>query len=202
MGFVNFSKKKTKVNGIVKYLKLEGWWLNELNDEERGVILEAYGHSIIEGNISRSSNTQLRFLYGLIGYFNKPELKHIAYKIIAKAETLIDERSRALDIHFLYGAKLDVCYKDRELSPNGLDIAIQACKQQIENAQAAVEAFKNEYGDDLPSHKGYHQLAIILEKQKRYGEAISLCEKAGSQGWAGDWDTRIERCNKRAAKLR
>ena len=203
MGIFDFFKKKPKVNGIIKYLNLENWWLNELNDKEREIILITYApmgteKSIIEGEIYSSSQTQLHFFWGLIGWFNKPELRNIAYKLIAKAESLIDQNSAPLDVHFLYGAKLEVCYKDRDLRSNGIELAIQACEQQIENAPMAIEAFKEQYGDDLPAHKGYYQLAIVLEKQKRYSEAISLCKKAKFQGWAGDWDKRIERCNKRA----
>lgn len=203
MGIFDLFKKKPKVNGIIKYLNLEDWWLNELNDEERVIILNTYSpmgseNSIIEGEIFNSSQTQLHFFWGLIGWFNKPNLRHIAYKLIAKAETLIDKNSAPLDVHFLYGTKLEVCYKDRDLRPNGLELAIEACEQQIENAPSAAAAFKQQYGGDLPAHKGYYQLAIVLEKQKRYSESISLCKKAKSQGWAGDWDKRIERCNKRA----
>lgn len=202
MGIFDIFKIKPKVNGIIKYLNLEDWWLNELNDEEREIILSTYlpmgsDHSIIEGEIYSSSQTQLHFFWGLIGWFNKPDLRHIAYKLISKAETLIDNNSAPLDVHFLYGTKLEVCYKDRDLRPNGLELAIKACEQQIENAPAAATAFKQQYGGDLPAHKGFYQLAIVLEKQKRYSEAIALCEKAKLQGWASDWDKRIERCNKR-----
>nr|WP_295709567.1 tetratricopeptide repeat protein [uncultured Halomonas sp.] len=203
MSILDLFKKKPKVNGIIKYLKLEGWWLNELSDEEREIILNIYSpmgseNSIIEGEIYNSSQTQLHFFWGLIGWFNKPELRHIAYKLISKAETFIDKSSESLDVHFFYSTKLEVFYKDRDLRPNGLELAIQSCEQQIANAPAAATAFKQKYDGNLPAHKGYSQLAIILEKQKRYDEAISLCEKAKSQGWAGDWDKRLERCDKRA----
>lgn len=203
MSILDLFKKKPKVNGIIKYLNLEGWWLNELSDEEREIILNIYSpmgseNSIIEGEICSSSQTQLHFFWGLIGWFNKPELRHIAYKLISKAETFVDKSSEPLDVHFFYSTKLEVFYKDRDLRPNGLELAIQSCEQQIANAPAAATAFKQKYDGNLPAHKGYAQLAIILEKQKRYDEAISLCEKAKSQGWAGDWDKRIERCDKRA----
>lgn len=203
MVFFDIFKRRPKVNGIIKFLRLEDWWLGELTDEERQIILNTYSpmgseSSILDGEIVSSSQTQLHFFCGLIGWFNKPKLKHIAYKLIAKAETLIDGQSDPLDVHFLYGAKLEVCYKDRDTRLNGLALAIHACKQQIENAPSASKAFFNKYGGDLPAHKGFQQLAIILEKQKHYNEAISICEKAKSQGWAGDWDKRVERCSKRA----
>lgn len=57
------------------------------------------------------------------------------------------------------------------------------------------------YSFTLPSHTGYEQLAIILEKQKKYKEAINLIKQAQSEGWNGDWDKRIERCQKKASSL-
>lgn len=205
MGIFDIFKQKPKINGIIKHLKLEHWWLNELNDEERRIILSTYSpmgseNSIIEDDIYYSSQTPLNFFLGLIGWFNKNELRHIAYKLIAKAESFINAKSDPLDVHFLYGVKLDVFYKDRDFLPDGLELAIKACEQQIENSPSAATAFIKKYGDNLPAHKGYHQLAIVFEKQKRYIEAISLCKKAKYQGWAGDWDKRIERCNKRINK--
>lgn len=202
MGIFDLFKKKPKVNGIIKYLNLEDWWLNELSAEEREIILRTYlpmgsDNSLVEGEIYSSSQTQLHFFWGVIGWFDKPDMRHIAYKLISKAETLIDNNTAPLDKHFLYGAKLEICYKDRDSRPSGLELAIEACEQQIENAPAAAAGFKKKYDSDLPAHKGFYQLAIVLEKQKRYIEAIALCEKAKSQGWAGDWEKRIERCNKR-----
>jgi hypothetical protein len=76
--------------------------------------------------------------------------------------------------------------------------AIDACMQQINLAPHAAKAFRAEYPNDdcLPAHKGYEQLAIIFEKQMRLKEAIALCQEADSQGWAGDWDRRIDRYQK------
>ena len=31
-----------------------------------------------------------------------------------------------------------------------------------------------------------------------YAEAIKICRRAASQGWVGDWDKRIARCEKRS----
>lgn len=52
----------------------------------------------------------------------------------------------------------------------------------------------------LPSHHGYKQLAIILEKRGAYQDARSLCEQADAQGWKGDWAARIARLEKKIAK--
>ena len=117
-----------------------------------------------------------------------------------KAEELAETEGSVLDAHFLYGQKLAIYYKDRE-TPGCLEKAIKACKQQIALAEKAAKAFRREYKDSpLPSHKGYQQLAIILEKQGKFDETIELCRKADKQGWAGDWEKRIERCRKKADK--
>ncbi len=48
-------------------------------------------------------------------------------------------------------------------------------------------------------HVGYKQLCIIMEKQKNFGEVIRLANIAKAQGWKGDWDRRIEKCEKNKA---
>lgn len=65
-----------------------------------------------------------------------------------------------------------------------------------------MKAFKKEYKNQfLPSHIGYKRLVITLEKEKRYEETIEVCKKALSQQWAGDWEYRIERCEKKLNKI-
>lgn len=82
-----------------------------------------------------------------------------------------------------------------------LEKAIEACRQQISLADAAASAFHAELKwDALPSHKGYEQLSIILEKQMKFVETIELCTQAAKQGWPGDWEKRIERCRKMMMK--
>jgi hypothetical protein len=112
---------------------------------------------------------------------------------------MISGSAKPLDIHFFYQSNIEIFYKDRE-KPEYLEKAILACRQQIEFAPIAAKAFKKDPAfkkDSLPSHKGYHQLAIILEKQNKYQEVIDLCCKAEKQGWAGDWENRIKRCEKK-----
>ena len=179
MGFFDLFKKKPKVNGVIAYLNLQEWWLNELTDNERNLILEK-APGIIEGNISSTSRTAVSFITGMVGMFAKPqEVRSSGYKLIKKAESLIDSSTNALDIHFLYSTKVEFSYKDRETLENGLENSIHACNQQIEFAPTAAKSFKKSYNSSpLPSHKGYTQIAIIMEKQKNYNEVIRLCKKA------------------------
>jgi len=206
MSLFGVSKSKPEIGGIIKYFDLDYWWLKELTDDEKEMILDHFNplggsdESIIEGKVTFTSQSSIQFMSGLASWFSKPYARHIAYKIIKKAETLIDNNSPPIDVHFLYSAKVGIKYRNRDSDPNGLIEATNACKQQISYAHLAAKAFIKKYNDGLPSHKGYEQLAIILEKQKEYNETINLCESAMSQGWAGQWEKRIERCNKKIDK--
>jgi tetratricopeptide (TPR) repeat protein len=134
--------------------------------------------------------------------------------MLDKAEELakelpISSMAAVLDRHFLYDQEINLYYKDRD-KPQYLEKAIEACKKQIALAPRAATAFKASFKADelspfddpssLVSHKGYEQLAIILEKQNSYKEAIEVCAQAEKQGWCGDWENRIERCKKKLAK--
>jgi tetratricopeptide (TPR) repeat protein len=95
-----------------------------------------------------------------------------------------------------YGIKMH--YENREMHTGALDKAIEFCEKQIALAPKAAEAFRQEVpGGGLPKHRGFEQLAIILEKQGRLDETIALCEQAKRQGWKSDWDKRIGRCSRK-----
>jgi tetratricopeptide (TPR) repeat protein len=207
MGLYNFFKKAQGVQGDIGYFGLSEWWLSEFSEEERNYIVKTFQplgsirDSLVKGTIAYTSGTVIGLLSSLAGWFNKKEDRTIAYRIIKKAEELINEQSDILDIHFLFQSKIEVYYRNRDDDPNALEEAIKACKQQIEIAPKAAVAFKKEYGDaTLPSHKGFEQLAIIEEKQKNFEATINISQKALEQGWAGGWQKRIERCRKKLNK--
>ncbi len=75
---------------------------------------------------------------------------------------------------------------------------IQRKIKLIEKGEATTDEYVLGF---LPSHHGYKQLAIILEKQGDFQGARTLCEQAKAQGWKGDWDARIARLNKKLAKV-
>lgn len=100
--------------------------------------------------------------------------------------------SPVLDKHFELSENIPALYKKREAE--GLERTIKVCMQQIDLAPQAKTVFLERYPEQpLPSHRGYKQLTIILDKQGRYAEAVKVCEQAKSQGWSGDWGKRIER---------
>jgi len=101
----------------------------------------------------------------------------------------------------LYQSKIEIYYRNRDNDPDALEKAIEACKQQIEISPKAKAAFQREYKDSpLPAHKGFGQLAIIEEKRKNFESTIKISKAALEQGWAGDWEKRIERCSRKLDK--
>lgn len=197
--------RQKQPNGLIKCYGLADWWMNELSGAERACIQNTYKPlgetpgSLTAGEISYSSQHVVGFLSCLASWFNKSDTRTIAYKILAKGQCLVSA-APVLDQHFFWHQAIEINYRERE-NPLHLDAAIQACRNQIALAPQAGTAFRAKYrGRALPSHKGYEQLSIILGKAGQYHEAIDLCRTARDQGWAGGWESRIERCTRSARK--
>lgn len=207
MGLSKFFKARSqgKIGGHIGYFGLDEWWLSAFSEEERQHILDVHqplgtgDNSLVNGSISYASQTPVGLLSALAGWLSKPQDRSLAHRTLAKAEELATSAS-ALDRHFLYLQEIKVYYKDRD-DPAMMQAAIIACEKQISLGPEAAEAFLAEYpSQPLVSHTGFEQLAIIREKQGDYQGAISLSEEAQRQGWAGDWENRIKRCRKKAAR--
>jgi hypothetical protein len=138
-------------------------------------------------------------LHGLATWFKRRDDRHIAHRLLTKAEAMAG--SNVLDRHFTYQGMIETYYPDRDNDPRALANAIRACEQQISLAPKAAEAFRKQFRDrPLPHHVGFTQLAIVREKERAYSEAIRLSREARKQGWAGDWDKRIARCEAKMHK--
>jgi hypothetical protein len=206
MWLFGFGKRPRRIQGYIGYFGLEDWWLSVFSDEEREHIqttfqpLGSSGDELTKGKMDGTSQTAVGLLTALAGWFARKQDRPIAYRMLYKAEEVVNSGVSVLDKHFLYGQEIAIYYKDRD-NPEYMDKAMRACQQQIALAPEAAKAFKAEYrGAPLPGHRGYGQLAIVLEKQQNYQEAISLSAKAQAEGWSGDWTQRIERCRKKLAK--
>jgi len=207
MSIFSLFKQKETIGGEIAYHNLTEWWLEIFDKQERNYIVKIFqplggsGDSLIKGKIQYSTGSAVSLLSNLAGWFKNIKDREVGYKLLKKAERLINSKTKVLDIHFFYQNKLEFYYRFRDIDQESLNISIESCKKQIELAPKVVLAFKKEYGDDnLPIHKGYEQLVIILEKQGKYNEVISLCEQAKKQNWNGDWDKRTERCLKKKSK--
>lgn len=195
-------KKNDKVEGSIGFFGLQDWWLNEFTDEERTNILSIYqplgsdSETLIKGK-SHTTRSVVALLGSLAGWFKKPEHRLIGYKILKKAEELVSIKIPVLDRHFLYQVKIELYYRNRDNDSYALEKAIEACQQQIALSEEAKMAFQKEYGQQLPSHVGYKQLCIIMEKHGQFDEAIVLAKTAKIQGWNEDWDKRIDKLRKK-----
>ena len=195
--------KKRRIEGFIGLYGLEQWWLKELSESERTEILSTFqpmggaSSSLISGKISTDQKCS-DFLATLVGWF-KASNRDLGYKILQKAEDSLDSNSTVLEQHFTCNALIEFYYRDRDKGQRYLDKALESCRKQISISKATIREFKRQDPRFLPSHKGFHQLAIYEEKQKNYQEALSLAKQAQADGWQGDWEKRIERLSKKLA---
>ncbi len=202
---------KEKPGGLLKYHNLWDWWIESFSKEERRLIVSTYsplfssGEELIKGlkedtrffNMDGSPVSPCGFLSGLAGWFKKEDQRNITYRIIEKAEQL-SENSTISERYWLYQAKIEIYYRFRDVDNFALSKAIEACEQQISIAKDMASYFKKEFPEEeLPSVKGYHQLAIIREKEGNIKEAINISIQAKEEGWNGDWEKRINKLNKK-----
>jgi hypothetical protein len=209
-----FIKKKQKgdlsVKGEIQYYNLQDWWLNELTEDERVAIKKVYkasdytneGRDIDKGTVSYISRSKIAFLVNMLSWFTKNEYYRIAVKMLNVAEKSVSSETDILDRHFLYSIGIKIYYSNRNNDNKALDTVIEYCKKQIDISKEAKEAFLKGYpNSNLPSHRGFKQLAIVYEKNEQYKEAIVVSKQALVDGWNDDWNRRIDRLQKKTNNL-
>lgn len=128
---------------------------------------------------------------------NRPDTERL---MIAKDGSLPPDRGHGYDHVEFVIAENGVAghYRRRDDDREALAHAIAACRSMIARSDEFLALFRS-LDRPLPIHKGFEQLAIVLDKQGNQGDAIHLCQQAKREGWSGDWDKRIQRYE---AKLR
>lgn len=129
--------KRNEIKGELGYFELQDWWFSTFTQEERDHIEEVFkplggdpnAKPLTEGDISWTSQTAAGLLQALAGWFNNPKDREIVKKIIAKAEELAPIRGNVLDRHFTLSEKMVIYYREREISPEAMEKAIQACRE-------------------------------------------------------------------------
>lgn len=120
---------------------------------------------------------------------------------------------RTVDQHFEYGQALrETKNPGKKQAVSELQVAIAgeslaAMKILHDFNELRIKDFKQRAGSKYerhpftaPTHPGYTNMAILLEKEKNYSEAIRISKRAKDQGWNGDWDKRIARCEAKLEK--
>ncbi len=199
-------KKEPEVGGYIGGFGLSDWWLQTFTPAERKSISQSHSETIspvpgqdvlASGPMMHTAQGVVHFLWCMAGNRKEKE-REIDYRIIQKAEELIDGNTSIEVQHFVFGSKAKIYYRWRETDDFAMDTAIEGCRQQIAISKEAARAL--EIDGDVPAHYGFKQLTIIEEKRGNHSEAIRLCEQAKADGWWGDWDKRITRLRKKSAK--
>jgi hypothetical protein len=156
---------------------------------------------LIKGKVIGYSQSQVHFLSILAGWFKRENDRTIAYRILRKAEDLVNDKISIIDLHFLYNAEIEIYYRFRNIDSEMYNNAKQACRKQIAIASQVALFFRKDFnGTFFPGHRGFNQLTIIEEKEKNYKTVIELAKTAIEQGWLGDWEKKINRCNNKMNK--
>jgi len=186
----------TKIDGYLKFFKLEKWWLSTFNSEERNYIdtfisEESY---LIKGDLEPPSISKIQFIGGLAIKFSKEVDSNLFLKITRKVELFEKNNINIKDLHFFYGSKINIFKANIHQWPDAYQLLKDACYQQIEISADVARFIKNEAPKSpLPSHYGFKRLSIILQKEKLYSEVVKICTKALRENWSGDWEKRIYR---------
>lgn len=198
----DFIKRNNKVEGLIKFYKLEDWWFKSFNENQRNIISNTYktfgtaqSTQPLTKGVQNDNRPDFIFLVDLCQFFNTKSDFNISHPIIKEAELRFSENVKVLDLHFYFGNLLSFHYKFRENLESYTKAKNYAIKQ-IQLSDKVKNALLQENYENLPAHLGYKQLCIILEKEKRFADAILLAEKAKAEGWNGDWEKRIQKLKK------
>jgi len=184
MGLFDFlkGKGKNKQKGLLGYLGLSEWFLN-LNTKEKAKVRKYYSMGfnadpkyLDTGDISYSTTTQQKFL-AAIGH-NALIQKDYAFAETVLLKALQSEDDNVIDRHFVYNSLIDLYYKQRGSRPDAIEKCIEYCLQDIKILKEFIDAWKKEYGDEIPRIPSVERLAIIYEKHGKFEEAIRICEMA------------------------
>ena len=195
------------MSGLLTQVGLDSWWAEAFTEDERALIRARYGLIGVDGgpscleecdfNLKGLSDVELAS--GIANLFQKDGERHIAYKALEKAESLVSSETPILDVHFFFATKIKTIYRD-VTSSDGILRCMEACQKQIAIAPRAALAFREEYKGPLVEHGGYKRLTMLLEHQADFLECARICYEALEAGWAGDWAVRAARCEMRHRK--
>jgi len=192
--FFNFFTSKPK--GLIKYFNLIPFW-ESLSLEQQQYLRHMYnsGLGVDPKNLTdieiESTQSKLSFLTILIQSPKVDSDEKLFQEVINEAEDFIPQCKDIDDIHFYLQSLIIYYYKKRN-NNFFYELAKKNCLRQMEIAPEVKKSFIQKYDAPLPRHYGFKQYSIILEKERKYEEAVAICNLANDQGWSGDWSKRLE----------
>jgi hypothetical protein len=114
-----FGKKDKKIGGVIGYYGLADWWLATFTEEERRYMEQTFqpmsvgigggqSSSLTTGQIISKSRSACGFLGTFAGWFHNANDRHLAYRILDKAEQVPGD---TLDRHFMYHQMIKTYYR-------------------------------------------------------------------------------------------
>lgn len=212
----------SELQQYLEYFSLDVWWETELTTDEQNEIIQGIAEAEVKFKgfftltpfwDELSDNKFIRRFKSPGGWvprlMSECHSDSLTMKIAKKAKFLLDQTDlqklqlwEFSELHFDYQGLLGTFYSYRDKTPGALEDAIACAKSMIYISPQVIKDPEIKIPPDgkLPAHRGYEQLAIIAEKQKNFAAAIKISTLALSQEWDGDWEWRIERCEKKMAK--
>lgn len=212
--------------------QLKEWWLEALTANQRNQVANDYRpmglpigetpylYQDLDKTYSNNGFGKLGLLLTL-SYIAGDEAKHILQTKVENEllQCYTAPDSNLIDVHLALASLIKHHYSLRT-APEHYEKAKEFCLMQISISSKLVKKFrhpekpkelqnitgiKDPYYDEpqmLPSHTGYKQLAIILEKEGDIEGALRLSKQALKQGWTDNYEKRIDKLNKKLMKIK
>lgn len=74
-----------KIKGLIGYYNLNEFWVNNLSNQDRKILVDLYRNDLIKGDWT-TSRTKLGFFSDIIGYMKRPEFYDIGLKILSEGD--------------------------------------------------------------------------------------------------------------------
>ena len=196
--------------GELGYFGLASWWSALFTEAERDRIetlfrppgLSPSARPLTAGRKRLDFHSAAALLTAMAGYLREDSAdRDLAMRILAKAEERAKDQNDILGLHLVYQEMIRLHCRWREHFPDAVDLIYGACHKQITIATRVAVAFQDKRpGQDLPLHMGFQMMAVLLEQEGSFAQAIDLCKQARFQGWSGNWTWRIGTLARKLAK--
>ena len=176
MGLFDFLGK-SKINGTIKFLKLENWF-NSLTPEQQRKLKEysGEGEDLIKGDISNSTETQKQ----LFGSAAKNAINRGDYEFaIFLAKKGLTAQGSLSDQHLIYSVFIESYEK-----LNDYENAKKFCLAELNEFSEIEKALKKEFYGELPPIIPCRDtlIHIVVDIEKDYDEAERLFSLLAQKG--------------------